>query len=72
MGLRVELLSVRWDGVVGATGYEIQVDGKAVSTAGPRARVTRVAVDDATRVTVVDLPMRSVEQEITFSQGDAT
>lgn len=71
MGLKITLVNVRWFGVVGATGYEIQVDGKKVATAGARARTSRVAVDDATRVTVIDLPKRSLEQELVFSQDEA-
>lgn len=72
MGLRVELVSVRWDGVEGATGYEIRVGGKTVATAGGKARSTRVSVTGESVITVVDLPGRRVEQELRFSQEDAT
>jgi len=64
----IYLAYIRWEGVEGATGYEIWKDGVRVSTAGPKARTTRVSVDDATVVTIVDLPARSREQTIDFAQ----
>ena len=64
--IRATLVNLRWEGVTGATEYEIQVDGVKVSTAGPNARTTRVSVNDGEHVvSVVDLPARSKTQKIT-------
>jgi hypothetical protein len=69
MTIQVYLVNIRWEGVEGATGYEIRKDGVKVATAGSKARTTRVSVDDKTVVEVVDLPTRSVTQTVDFSQG---
>lgn len=56
---------LRWEGVPGATGYQIVIDGVAVATAGQKARTTRVSVKDGKHtVQIVDLPARSAPQEI--------
>lgn len=68
MAAAVTLLRIRWDGVPGATGYEIVVDGRRVATTGPKARTTNVSVGQATKVAVVDLPARSLSQTVEFSQ----
>ena len=66
---RVTLLHVRWDGVPGATGYEIAVNGAKVATAGARARTSKLSVSDISLIVVTDLPARSVEQVLDFKQG---
>lgn len=72
MGLRISLATVAWDGVVGATGYEIRVDNKPVATAGAQTRSARVKVAQSgpTEVTVTDLPSRTVEQYLQVTQSD--
>lgn len=72
MGLRISLVDVKWDGVEGATSYEIRVNGKPVATAGAKARKSRVSVTDATVISVVDLPNKRVIQELRLSQEDGT
>ena len=68
MPMRVTLVHVRWDAVPGATGYAIHVDGKRVATAGPRARTTRVTVDDATLLEILPLPALKPVQAIELTQ----
>lgn len=70
MAARITLATVRWDGIVGATGYEIRVNGVAVATAGARARTSRVSVSDATTIEVVDLPERGLAQTLVLTQAD--
>lgn len=68
--IRATLLHLSWEGVTGATEYEIQVDGVKVSTAGANARTTKVSVRDGKHtVAVVDLPSRSRTQKITVEYG---
>lgn len=64
----IYLVHIRWEGVPGATSYQILVDGKAVAKAGAKARTTKVSVDDATLVEIIDLPARSRIQAIDLSQ----
>lgn len=71
MTARITLVTVRWDGVPGASGWEILRDGVKVATAGQKARTTRVAVDDNTRVEIVDLPARTLVQEVVLTQVTA-
>lgn len=66
--LKISLLNLRWDNVLNATGYEIRVNNKVVSTTGPNARTTKVAVLDNALIEVIDLPKRSVIQAVDFSQ----
>lgn len=68
----VMLLTIRFDGVPGATGYEIRKDGRVVSKTGANARQTRISVGTAaTKISVIDLPARSLEQIVDFSQVQA-
>lgn len=62
------LYSFKWDPVAGATGWEIQIDGRKVATAGAKARSTRVKApaEGTMRVAIVDLPGRTTRQEIEF------
>lgn len=64
----VYLAYIRFEKIDGATGYEIWKDGVQVSTAGPKASTTRVSVDDQTIVKIVDLPDRTKEQIVDFTQ----
>jgi len=60
---------VNWNEVPGATAYELSVDGVVVDTLNRNARSACVDIDDETVVEVVDLPARSLVQEIRCSQG---
>lgn len=64
----IYLAYIRWEGVEGATGYQIRIDGKPVSKTGPRARTTKVRVDEATLVEIVDLPAESRVQTVDLTQ----
>lgn len=68
MAARITLATVRWDGVPGATGYEIRKDGNYATTAGQKARTTRVSVDEATLIEVIDLPNRTLVQALDLTQ----
>jgi hypothetical protein len=71
MALKIVQVKVQWDGVVGATSYEIRKDGVKVATAGKAARFSQVSVDDDTKIEVVSLPNKMV-QECDFKQADGT
>lgn len=63
---------VSWEPVSGATGYEISVNGKVVSTAGTRTKDRKIHVGPLhTLVEVVDLPARSRSQALDFLQAAA-
>jgi hypothetical protein len=64
----VTSITVRWDGVQGATGYEIRKNGVAIGTRGPRARTHSLPVEGTTKMEIVDLPARSSVQEVNFQQ----
>lgn len=68
MAARITLVSIRWDPVVGSTGYDIVVDGRKVATAGAKATTTRVTVDNSTLVEIVDLPARQSVQALQLTQ----
>lgn len=69
MTARITLVTIRWDGVPGATGWEIVLDGTRKVQAGQKVRTTRVSVDDATRIEVWDLPNRTTVQEVNLTQA---
>lgn len=60
--------SLRWDSVPHAvSGWEIQINGAKVATAGARARTTRLSAKPGKMtVKVVDLPGRFTEQVAEF------
>lgn len=68
MTARLTYAIVRWDYVPGATGYEIRKDGVRVATAGQKARTSRVSVDEATLIEVIDLPNRTLVQALDLTQ----
>ena len=68
MTVRVSLVTVHWEPVAGATGYEISVNGAKVATAGVKARSSKLSVGEDTLISVVDLPARSLSQQVHFEQ----
>ncbi len=71
MALTPFLVSLRWTPVVGATGYEILIDGKKIATAGAAAKSTRVSVGDGVKVVeVIDLPHRSSIQSLSIDSEE--
>lgn len=73
MTLKLNLVTLRWDGVAGATQYEIQLDGVKVAVAGSKARSTKITIPEGTehRVTIKALPSGDV-QEARFEWGSIT
>jgi hypothetical protein len=66
--MNVVEVKVRWDGLAGATGYEVVKDGVVVGTKGKLARTTSVKVDAQTVVEVRALPSHTVVGSVDFSQ----
>ena len=67
----VSQMVVRWAEVQGVVEkYQISVDGKVLTTAGPNARSTKVSVSEFTVIEVVDLPRRSVTQVFEITQKE--
>jgi len=69
--MQVVEVKVRWEGLAGATGYEVVKDGVVVGTRGSKARTTVLQVDDSTVVEVRALPTRTVVGTVDFSQVTA-
>lgn len=68
-------VKIRWDGVPGATGYQIVVDDQPVAKTGAKARTTLVKVTAGEHtVRIADLPAHSTTQAINLnwrSEGDS-
>jgi hypothetical protein len=69
--MQVVEVKVRWEGLAGATGYQVVKDGVVVGTRGPKARTTSLNVDDSTLVEIRALPSGTVVGTVDFSQVTA-
>jgi hypothetical protein len=64
MALRLNLVHLAWEGVAGATSYDILLNNVKVSQAGPRARTTRITVPEGAehKVTIKAQPSGMVQE----------
>jgi hypothetical protein len=72
VALTITQVRVHWDGVAGAAGYEIRVDGVKKATTKATTRSSLVSVDDKCKLEVLDLPKKGLVQECDFEQKDGT
>lgn len=73
MTLRLNLVNLRWDGVTGATSYDILLDNVKVSQAGPRARTTKITIPEgAERKVTIKAQPSGQTQEATFEWASVT